>query len=61
MDQNWIRKIVLARTCFVNTKLGPILTKINVINLMTKIRLRLGILVNTTPGDLFLWENPVIH
>ena len=34
----------------VNTKLGPILTKTNVINLMTKIRLRLGMLVNTTPG-----------
>ena len=33
-----------------NTKLGPILTKTNVINFMTKIRLRLGMLVNTTPG-----------
>ena len=35
-----------------NTKLGPILTKKNVKNFMTKIRLRLGMLVNTTPDDL---------
>ena len=42
-------KIVVARTCFVNTKLGPVLTKTNVINFMTKIRLRLGMLVNTAP------------
>ena len=34
-----------------NTKLGPILTKTNVINFMTKIRLRLGMLVNTTPDS----------
>ena len=33
-----------------NAKLGPILTKTIVINFMTKIRLRLGMLVNTTPG-----------
>ena len=32
-----------------NTKLGPILTKTNVINFMTKIGLRLGMLVNTAP------------
>ena len=50
LDQDRIRKIVLARTCFVNTKLGPILTKTNIINFMTKIGLRLGMLVNTTPG-----------
>ena len=36
-----------------NAKLGPILTKTNVINFMTKIRLRLGMLVNTTPGAVF--------
>ena len=34
-----------------NIKLGPMLTKTNVINFMTKIRLRLGMLVNTTPGS----------
>ena len=33
-----------------NTKLGPILTKTNVKNFMIKIRLRLRMLVNTTPG-----------
>ena len=32
-----------------NTKLGPILTKTNIINFMTKIGLRLGMLVNTKP------------
>ena len=58
LDYDRIRKIVLARTCFVNTKLGPILTKTKVINFMTKIGLRLGMLVNTAPGvsvvaDLF--------
>ena len=42
-------KIVPGRTCFVNTKLGPILTKTNVIHFMTKIELRLGMLVNTAP------------
>ena len=36
-----------------NTRLGPILTKTNVINFVTKIRLRLGMLVNTTPGFNF--------
>ena len=34
-----------------NTRLGPILTKTNVINFMTKIGLRLGMLVNTAPGQ----------
>ena len=34
-----------------NTKLGPILTQTNVINFMTKIGLRLGMLVNTAPRD----------
>ena len=33
-----------------NTKLGPILTKTNGIHFMTKIGLRLGMLVNTTLG-----------
>ena len=32
------------------TKLGPILTKTNVINFMTKIGLRLEMLVNTAPS-----------
>ena len=36
-----------------NTNLGPILTKTNVINFMTKIGLRLGMFVNTTPGAVF--------
>ena len=35
-----------------NTKLGPILTKTKVINFMTKIGLRLGMLINTTPGKV---------
>ena len=51
LDQDRIRKIALARTCFVNTELGLILTKTNVINFMTKIGLRLGMLVNTDPYD----------
>ena len=34
-----------------NTKLGPILTKTNVINFMIEIGLRLGMLVNTAPGS----------
>ena len=34
-----------------NTKLGPILTKTNIINFVTKIGLRLGMLVNTTSGS----------
>ena len=38
-----------------NTKLGPILTKTNGINFMTKIGLRLGMLVNT-PQYLILWH-----
>ena len=51
-----------------NTNLGPIWNKTNVINFMTKIGLRLGMLVNTTPGANqmeclgtpglgFLWDN----
>ena len=34
-----------------NTKLGPILTKTKVINFMTKIGPRLGMLVNAAPGS----------
>ena len=37
-----------------NTILGPILSKTNVINFMTKIGLRLGTLVNTAPGYILL-------
>ena len=42
---------MLARTCFVNTKLGPFLTKTKVIHFMTKIGLRLGMLMNTATGS----------
>ena len=35
-----------------NTKLGPILTKTNVINFWTKIGLRFGMFVNTAPDFL---------
>ena len=34
-----------------NTKLGPILTNTNVINFMTKMGLKLGMLVNTAPDS----------
>ena len=37
-----------------NTKFGPILTKTNVINFMTNIGLRLGMLVNTTQRPNFV-------
>ena len=37
LDYDRIRKIVLAKKCFVNAKLGPSLTKTNVIKFMTKI------------------------
>ena len=40
-----------------NTNLGPILNKTNVINFMTKIGLRLGMLVNTTPDSSMMWES----
>ena len=38
-----------------NTKLGPVLTKTNVINFMTEIGLRLGTLMNTAPAS---WVTP---
>ena len=40
-----------------NTKLGPILNKTNVINFMTKIGLILGMLVNTTPAILYIMHD----
>ena len=42
-----------------NSKLGPIFTKTNVINFMTKVGLRLGMLVNTASG-LYVGIHPQI-